>query len=65
MYLGDRHIARARKSYRLQIHLHTRNGDGIQRVAKAITTPLTSSPIARCHEVARLDARLGYTERLL
>src|SRR5437773_7751638 len=32
MYLGDGHIARARKSYRLQIYLHVRNGDRIRRV---------------------------------
>ena len=46
MDLGDGHIARARKSYRLQIYLHVRNGDRIRRVAQAITTVLPGRPVA-------------------
>jgi hypothetical protein len=46
MYLGDGHIARARKSYRLQIYLHVRNGDRIRRVAQAITMVLPGRPVA-------------------
>jgi len=40
MYLGDGHIANAKKSYRLQIYLHATDRGVIERVARAITTLL-------------------------
>jgi hypothetical protein len=40
MYLGDGHIAKAKKSHRLQIYLHAKDRDIIGRVARNITTLL-------------------------
>lgn len=40
IYLGDGYIAKAKKSYRLQIYLHAADRDVIERVARTIATLL-------------------------
>ena len=46
MYLGDGHIVRAKKSYRLQIYLHVDNRAVIERVVRVLKTLLPGRPIA-------------------